>query len=212
MSVRTIVFCIASLLALPVAAQSPEDAYGKLHSAVLQKNLKEVMRHATNARRAAVAANPAAEATLETMAALLPRTYSISSKSVAADGNSAQLQASGVLEQNGQREPMSGLIDLRRESGEWRVEQWAWSSERAAAGQTAQAPAPAQKPEADAEPKPQAAKPAASAAKPAAKPPASDAPVTRTLAKVECIIKPVMSDQDLKNCGARVPLTYQKPR
>ena len=64
MPVRTILFCIVALLALPALAQAPEDTYSKLHSAVLAKNLKDVMRYATNARRAEVAANPSAEATI----------------------------------------------------------------------------------------------------------------------------------------------------
>ncbi|MGQ0653002.1 MAG: hypothetical protein ACT4P4_12185 [Betaproteobacteria bacterium] len=208
MPVRSIVFCIAALVALPAIAQAPEDTYSKLHSAVLAKNLKDVMRYATNARRAEVAANPAAEATIEAMAAMLPRSYTITGKTVAPDGNSAQLRTSGLLDVAGQRAPMHGVIDLRRESGEWRVETWSWSSDRPAVGQTAQATKPAAK-AADAPAKP-AAQPAAPA-KPAAEP-TPDAMLGRSSKPAPCVIKPVMSDQDLRNCGARVPLTYEKPR
>ena len=212
MPVRTILFCIAALLALPAAAQAPEDAYSKLHNAVLSKNLRDVMRYATNARRAEVAANPSAEATIASMAAMLPKTYTVTAKDVAPDGNSARLRVAGVLEASAERTPMLGLIDMRRESGEWRVEQWTWSSDRAAAGQTA----PAQKPVAKAADAPAdtpapAAKPAA-APRPAAPAVTADAALGRTAKPAPCVVKPVMSDDDLRNCGARVPVTYEKPR
>jgi hypothetical protein len=53
--------------------------------------------------------------------------------------------------------------------------------------------------------------------KPAAKPKpvaevTSDAMIGRTAKTPPCVIKPVMSDDDLRNCGARVPVSYEKPR
>jgi hypothetical protein len=57
-----------------------------------------------------------------------------------------------------------------------------------------------------------AAKPAASkpAAGEAAK--AQSEVLIRTAKKAECVVKPVMSDDDLRNCGARAPMQYEKPR
>jgi hypothetical protein len=207
MPVRSILFCIAAFFALPAAAQAPEAAYSKLHSAVLAKNMKDVMRYATNARRAEVASNPSAEATIEAMSAMLPKTYQVTGKTVTPDGNSAQLRTSGLLDVGGQRAPMHGVIDLRRESGEWRVEQWAWSSDRPAVGQTAQATKPEAK-AADAPPAKPAPKPAAAAKAESS----GDAMLGRSTKPAPCVIKPVMSDADLKNCGARVPVSYEKPR
>ena len=211
MPVRKLLFLLplfAALIALPAAAQAPEDTYSKLHAAVLSKNIKDVMRYATNARRAEVAADPSAEATIEAMAAMLPKTYTVTAKTVAPDGNSAQLRASGAPEVMGPRAPMVGTIELRRESGQWRVEQWSWSSERqASTGQSAQ---PAQATSAAAKPAPEAAKPAAKPAAQAPKPPSDT--LARASKPAPCVVKPVMSDADLRNCGARVPVTYEKPR
>lgn len=58
---------------------------------------------------------------------------------------------------------------------------------------------------------------AKAAARPAASKPAADAParseiLIRTAKKAECVVKPVMSDNDLRNCGARAPMQYEKPR
>jgi hypothetical protein len=212
MPVRTILFCIAALLAFPAAAQAPEDTYSRLHSAVLSKNLKDVMRYSTNARRAEVAANPSAEATIASMSAMLPKTYTVTAKEVAPDGSSAQLRVAGLLEASTERTPMLGLIDMRRESGEWRVEQWTWSNDRAAAGQSAPAQKPAAKAADAPADKPAAAAKPAAAPKPAAREVTADAALGRTAKPAPCVIKPVMSDNDLRNCGARVPVTYEKPR
>lgn len=207
MPVRSILFCLAALLALPAAAQqTPEDAYARLHGAVLSKSVKDVMRYSTNARRAEVAANPSAESELAALATNLPPAYIVTDKTLAPDGNSARLRVRGQHGSSAEGAPMLGMVDLRREGGAWRVEQWVWSADRSAAGQTAQAT----RPEAKAAAAPESAPAPQDQAKPAA--PAGDAALGRSAKAEPCVIKPVMSDADLRNCGARVPVTYEKPR
>ena len=197
------------LLATAAHAQTPEAVYQKLHGAVLAKDIKEILNYATSARRAEVAANPAAEATIGAMAAMLPKTYSVTGKTISPDGNSARLRASGMHALMGPPAPMYGTIELKKESGEWRVDQWAWSSDKPAGQPVAQAAqpqaAPAPEPKPKAKPKATPKPKAESTPKPEAAPkPAAEqtAAVGGSAKPAACVIKAVMTDQELRDCGA----------
>ena len=214
-SIAVIVAGLAGLLATAALAQTPEAVYQKLHGAVLAKNMKEILVYATSAQRAEVAADPAAEAKIGVMAAMLPKTYTVTGKTISTDGNSARLRTSGMHSLMGPPAPMYGTVELKKESGEWRVEKWGWSSDKpagvpvaqAAQAQAAPAPAAEAKPKAKPKatpkaPKPEAA-PAAEKSEAAPKPAAEKPPAASASPKpATCVIKAVMTDQELRDCGA----------
>ena len=185
---------LMALLSMPaLAADGPEAVYAKLHRATLAGNVEEVLSHASAQRRAEMASLPGREDMVHMAAMALPKTYTITRATVR--GAKAHLSAQGLHESDG---PARGEVDLVREKGQWKVEEWNWSRL-----------AQAQKDEAM--PKETAAPPEKEAMAP---PPAEvapsepvDAPTLRraTADDVGCVIKPVMSDEELRRCGATPP-------
>lgn len=176
------------------AADGPEAVYDKLHRATLAGNVEEVLSHASAQRRAEMASLPGKEDMVHMAAMALPRTYSITRKSVR--GGKAHLSAQGIHESDG---PARGEVDLVREKGEWKVDEWNWSRLAQAPKEEAmpkEAAPPPEKKEADAPP-------------PAVVAPSEpvDAPMLRraTAEDVGCVIKPVMTDVELRRCGATPP-------
>jgi hypothetical protein len=103
---------------------------------------------------------------------------------------------------------MYAQIDFAKEKGEWKVDKWSWSSDRPGAApagfvrtQDARSTAEPQVPKAgQAKPRPQPEpQPAAEAQEPSramiAEKPSKPAP---------CVVKPVMTDDELRACGAHV--------
>lgn len=204
MTIRTMVL-IASLLgcAAAGAAEEPDAVYRKMHAAALARNIEEMRLYATAPQRA------------ELTVPDLPKTYRLTGKAVARDGNAVELRASGTADSVGLGyTQMFGVIGLVKENGEWKVERLSWSTERpgeypegyivvqgstpeprsSADAQTPRFTLPPSKPEPShlvtkraAEPKPGAPAPTLQRSPPA------------------CEIKPVMSDDDLRACGARIP-------
>lgn len=131
-----------------MAQEDPEAVYAKLHSATLAGNAEEVMAYSTAATKAELAAKPQAErdALVRSMAQALPRTYTITEKSIAPDGMSATLRATGVSEYQTRAEAYL-TASFRKEGEAWKVASWGWSNQK---------PPPAAKPAA-----PVAATPAA---------------------------------------------------
>jgi hypothetical protein len=179
------------------AADEAETAYAKFHAAVLAGRLAEVEKYAPNEQRASLAASPAAQkqAQLEFMAKLLPKSYTLIGKTPGAGPDQLTLYASGqgMSLFSGKPETTYGTIKMQREGGEWKVGETSWNNEKPRVAM--QAPAPVAKPEA---PKPRAVPAAAKVREMApAAPPASKAS-----AKIvdPCVIKPVMTDEDLRKC------------
>lgn len=183
---------LAFFLAVPAfAADDPETVYGKLHRATLAGSVEEVMRYATAGKRKEMASLAGKEDMVRMMAMSLPKAYSLTKKDV--EGARAHLELRGVHDSSG---PTFGNAELVKEKGAWKVDEWSWSP-------LAQVPATPPK------------EPAAPQKEPAMeKPPATteatqpvDAPTLRrqTAETAPCVIKPVMSDDDLRRCGANPP-------
>ena len=190
-SLATALILLAPCAAL--AAEEPEAVYAKFHRAAVSGNLDELIRHGPQTRRAEMTSMSAAQkdATLKMAALLLPRAFTLRSKTVSPDGRSARLVVSGPGENlvDGRRETLYGQIRMVMEGPEWKVEESNWSNEQPAL--------------------PAAAKPAAApaAGKAPAKTPAtgasmvgSPAPRTFGTAKPPCVYKAVMTAEDMENC------------
>jgi len=214
------------------AAQSeqPEQVYQKLHRATLAGNADEMMNYATAAKRQEMKNMPGRDAAVKMIATLMPKQYTVNSRVFNPDGKTARLIASGMGEFMGQHSMMYGTINFIREDGKWLVDQWEWGNQKPAAF-PASAPAPAPKPvAAAATPAAAAATPAEQAAaapkemstlerQAARKKAREEAEAKRIIAAKEkeeadrkafearwkdCVIKPVMSDEDLRKCGATI--------
>ena len=203
-------FTLALMIILSGAAFAADDieaVYAKLHAAALAKNVDEMMKYATDARRNELETVPDKDAVVALMTAMIPKTYRVTGRAFSPDGNAAQMRASGIGGMVGMGEAlMYAQIDFAREKGEWKVDKWSWSSDRPAAApagfvrtQDARSTAEPQVPKTQAKPKAAAEpQPAAEAREPAR---------VMTAEKTKpapCVVKPVMTDDDLKACGAHV--------
>ena len=219
---------LAAVLALaagPAGAQeAPEAVYLKLHRATLVHNLDEMLLYASDARRAELAGTAGSSVMLKLISSMMPRVYTVRATSMSADGARARMRATGTFTFQSNTAPSYGTIDLVRQSGEWKVDRFEWSGDKPegfdtvrapyerirGAQATAQAPPPAPVPAPEQKPAPAAAPKAKEAPPPVpvqAENPAEPPPVIERSTKPEpCVIKPVMTDDDLRNCGARVPL------
>ena len=208
------------------AQEPPEQVYQKLHRATLAGNADEMMSYATAAKRAELKSLPGRDATVKMMAGLMPEAYVVNSRVFNPDGKTARLIASGMGEFMGAHSMMYGTVNFIREEGKWLVDQWEWGNQKPAAFP---APKPVAAPE-SAIPAAAAATPAEQAAsappeesrlarqeaRKKAREEAEAKRVASAKAKEEadqkayaarwkdCVIKPVMSDDELKKCGAAI--------
>ena len=178
------------LLALAAgAADEPEVVYRKMHSATLAGNADEMLKFASAAQRAEISALPDRGTALKFLATMMPGSYAITSKVIGPDGKTARMLATGARIVMGKSQPMYGEISMRKEAGEWKVDQWGWSNERGddeAAAPSGSANTP---------------RSGAGTAKPAVAAP-KEPKLRRVEPKPECVIKPVMTDEDLERCRA----------
>lgn len=189
---KIFVAVLALLVAVPAAAaDDPEAVYGKLHRATLAGSVEEVLSYATAGRRKEMASLAGKEDVVRMMALSLPKAYSVTKNDTSADGRKAHLELRGVHDSGG---PSRGNAELVKEKGAWKVDEWSWSA-------LAQAPAP-KEPAAPQEPPAMEKQPATTEVTQPI-----DAPtLRRTSAEAApCVIKPVMSDDDLRRCGATPP-------
>lgn len=202
MTTRTIGF-IATLL-LCGAASAADDAeavYRKVHAAAVAGNLEEMRTYATETQRAAMALPD------------VPKTYKVTGKAVRRDGNAVELRASGTADSVGLGyTQMFGVIDLVREKGEWRVERLSWSTQRPGeypqGYAIVQGPAPEPLPSAESQVprfKPPVFPPEPSRLVSPKRPSEVSEPgITIQRSPPTCVIKPVMTDDDLRACGAHI--------
>ena len=196
-SIRTLAAAALIALAQGAPAQEPPEAvYAKFHRALAAGNLDEMLKYAPAARRAELAGMPAAQkqATVEFMARLAPKNHAITGKQVSPDGNRATLRATGTGTAllSGKPETQYGTIAMLKEGGEWKVDQTSWDN-----NPKAQAAPPAAAPAAT----PAAAGTAARAATPTAPAPRSAESKRRAETRnPDCVIKPVMTDEDRAKC------------
>jgi hypothetical protein len=183
------------------AADRPEAVYAKMHAAAVARNLDEMRLYAAEARRAELALPD------------VPKAYRLTGKAMRKDGNALELRASGTADSVGLGyTQMFGVVDLIRENGEWKVDRLSWSTERPGeypeGYKVLEGPLP--------EPRPRADAPRLGATPSTPEPPqllyqkrAADAkPADRSpelqRSPPPCVIKPVMTDDDLRACGGRV--------
>jgi hypothetical protein len=201
MTRKTVAFlALAAALAAARAADTPEAVYARLHAAALARNLDEMRLYAAEAQRA------------ELIVPELPRTYSVTGKAARRDGKAVELRASGTADTVGLGfTQMFGVIGLVKEKGEWKVERLSWSTQRPGEYPEGyvivQGPAP--EPRSSGEPQtPRFAVPPSApepshllTRKPAEDPKPQDERKPGT-EPAPCVIKPVMSDADLRACGS----------
>ena len=137
------------------------------------------------------------DAQMKMLSMMMPKAFTLLGKRVAPDGRSARLVVTGPGETviaGGAKEPMYGRVKMVMESGEWKVDELAWSNDKPTAGDLG--PAVAAPPAAAAKPV------AASKQPPKAVAPAAPAAPVRKLgeAKQECVYKPVMTNEDMERC------------
>lgn len=188
-----LVALLALLGAVPAAAaDDPETVYGKLHRATLAGSVEEVLSYATAGKRKEMASLAGKEDVVRMMALSLPKAYSVTKKDTSTDGRRAHLEFRGVHDSGG---PSRGNAEFVKEKGAWKVDEWSWSL-------LAQASPPKEAPQ----PEPVKA-PAGAASTEAVAAVPVDAPTLRKASAetAPCVIKPVMSDDDLRRCGANPP-------
>ncbi|HEX7053207.1 MAG TPA: hypothetical protein VF211_04635 [Burkholderiales bacterium] len=184
-----------------VAADEPEAVYARLHAAALAEDADTLRSCVVEAER-------------ETFVVpLVPKTYRLTGKAVRRDGNAVELRASGTALSLGLGyTQMFGVIGLVREDGEWKVERLSWSTER-----------PGEYPEGYVRVEGPAPEPKSTAEAPRFRLPPSPPEPSRLYnpkraadeprepvpgaerAAPECVIKPVMTDDELRACGVRIP-------
>lgn len=179
------------LLFLPLAAmaqapESPEAVYARLHAATLAANADAAIALSTAQRRAELASRSREErdGVFKLMQATIPKRYMVSGTQVAPDGRSAVLRATGMSDFMGKSQ-MYAEVRFLLEQGAWRVDTWGWSSDRPGgplAAPAAVAPGRVEPPAS--RPVPQSVVPPRAPARPD-----------------DCVIKPVMTAEDMARCG-----------
>ena len=184
---------LALLVAVPAAAaDDPETVYGKLHRATLAGSVEEVLSYATAGKRKEMASLPGREDVVRMMALSLPKAYSVTKNDTSADGRKAHLELRGVHDSGG---PTRGNAEFVKEKGAWKVDEWSWSALAQAPMKDAAQPEPAKAPAAG-----------TATAEPVSTVPVDAPTLRKTSAEAApCVIKPVMSDDDLRRCGATPP-------
>lgn len=180
------------------------------------------MLYASEERKAELAAYAGDPIRLKLVSSMMPRVYTVRSLATSPDGTRARMRATGSFTFMGTTAPTFGVIDLVREPTGWKVDKFEWTGDkpqgfdaavaqspvrRGASGALEKAPPPIAKEPAEAVAPAQAG---AQVAPPPPPPPvaapvvASPAPggIERSRNRMPCEIKPVMSDDDLLNCGA----------
>ena len=196
---------VAFLFAATAAAQMPDEpqtVYLKLHRATLVQNLNEMLLYSSDSARSELKTFAADPTRLKLVAAMMPRVYNVRASSITSDGTRARLRATGTFTIQGNTAPSDGIIDHVRQSGEWKVDKFEWSGDKpqgfdeaVAQARLAAKLAAGQVPE----------EAPAAAPKPAAEPAPEQPTLSQRKPARECVIKPVMSDDDLRACGSKIP-------
>lgn len=221
---RTILAALVFVSGAAFAQQQPEEIYQRLHRAMLAGSNDEAISYATTARKNELRNAPGKEAIFKMMASTMPKAYVVNSRVFNPDGKTARLIASGMGEFMGQHSMMYGTVNFVREEGQWRVDQWEWGNQKPAAfPASAAAPAAAKPAAAAVTPAEQAAsapKEMSRLERQEARKKAREEAEAKRVAMLKekeeadrkafeerwkhCVIKPVMSDDDLRKCGANI--------
>jgi hypothetical protein len=207
------------------AQDNPESAYLNLHRATLAHNLSEMMLYASEAKRTEFGGYAGNPVPLRLAASMMPRVYTVRSLATSPDGSRARMRATGTFTFMGTTAPTFGVIDLVREASGWKVDKFDWTGDKPHGFDAAVAQSPVRRGAGGTlekvAPVPIAAEPVTPAKAgavaekleviPAPVPAPVAAPVVasplpgmvqRSANRAPCEIKPVMTDEDLANCGA----------
>ena len=197
------------------AQDNPESAYLSLHRATLAHNLNEMMLYASEEKRAELLDYAGDPIKLKLISSMMPRVYTVRSLATSQDTSRARMRATGNFTFMGTTAPTYGVVDLVRESGAWKVAKFEWTGDKPHGWDAAVAQSPVRRGASGVlekvPPPPPEPKPPSVAEKlevmPAEPPAPVVAPVVASPPEVArprapCEIKPVMSDDDLLNCGA----------
>ena len=180
-----------------------------------------MMLYASEERKADLITYAGDPIRLKLVSSMMPRVYTVRSLATSPDGTRARMRATGSFTFMGSTAPSYGVIDLVRETGGWKVAKFEWTGDkphgfdaavaespvRRAAGGNLEKVAPVTPAQAGAKPAPVAEKvdvlptpPGPVAAPVVTSPPQGG--IERSRNRAPCEIKPVMTDEDLLNCGA----------
>lgn len=183
------------------AADEPEAVYAKIHAAALAHDLEAVRSYAAQAERATMAVPE------------VPKSYRLTGKAVRKDGNAVELRAVGTADSVGLGyTQIFGIVGLVREAGEWKIERLVWSTDRPGEYPEGFVLVEGEAPQPRSSSEPQL--PRFALPEPAPErsrllnPKRAPEPPRDPRLGVEpppCEIKPVMSDDDLRACGAHIP-------
>ena len=167
------------------------------------------MLYATEERKAELLGFAGDPIRLKLVSSMMPRVYTVRSLATSPDGTRARMRATGNFTFMGSTAPTFGVIDLVREPGGWKVAKFEWTGDKPYDFDAAVAQSPVRRGAGGALEK--VAPPPPPKPEPVAKEPELLAPVTasppqggieRSPNRGPCEIKPVMTDDDLVNCGA----------
>jgi len=116
-------FLIALLFVFPaLAEEAPEAVYAKFHKAGVEANFPEMRKWGTAVKGDEIAAMPPEmqQSMLKLLAAVLPKAYTVDSKTV----DAAQAILNVSAKQGGNT--VYGVITLLKEDGEWKVDEAKW--------------------------------------------------------------------------------------
>ena len=164
-----------------------------------------MMLYASEEKRAELAGFAGNPVPLKLASAMMPRVYTVRALATSPDTSRARMRATGSFTFMGSTAPSYGVIDLVREPGGWKVAKFEWTGDKPAGWDEAVAQSAVRrsasgtlekvqpKPPPEEKPSPVASEIEVLPTEPATPAPRSRAP---------CEIKPVMTDEDLLNCGA----------
>lgn len=172
-----------------------------------------MMLYASEERKAELLTYAGDPIKLKLVSSMMPRVYTVRSLAVSPDTSRARMRATGTFTFMGSTAPTYGVIDLVRETGGWKVEKFEWTGDkpngfdaavaqspvRRASSGNLEKVAPPPPPPVEAKPEPVAKQ--LEVAAPVTPPPPPGG-IERSRNRAPCEIKPVMTDDDLMNCGA----------
>ena len=169
------------------------------------------MLYASEERRAELLTYAGNPVPLRLVSSMMPRVYTVRSLATSPDGTRARMRATGSFTFMGSTAPSFGVVDLVREAGGWKVDKFEWTGDKPPGFDAAVAQSPVRRGASGGLEKAPPAEPKPAPAREAEPPVPAAAPVTespppgmveRSRNRAPCEIKPVMSDEELLNCGA----------
>ena len=161
-----------------------------------------MMLYASEERRAELLTYAGDPVRMKLVSSMMPRVYTVRSLATSPDGTRARMRATGTFTFMGTNAPTFGVIDMVREPAGWKVDKFEWTGDKPAGFDSAVAQAPVRRAATGGTERPIALEAPKEPPAPASAPVPPPAMVERPRSRAPCEIKPVMTDEDLVNCGA----------